>query len=67
MGRLIKERSPTTMVVVAVVGCGALGSRVAGELAICGHRVPDIIRESHHRCKIALAIIKQFSKSKIKS
>ena len=27
------------MVVVAVVGCGALGSRVAGELAICGHRV----------------------------
>ena len=32
------------MVVVAVVGCGALGSRVAGELAICGHRVPDITR-----------------------
>ena len=41
---LKKERSTTTMVVVAVVGCGALGSRVAGELAICGHRVPDITR-----------------------
>ena len=27
------------MVVVAVVGCGPLGSRIAGELAICGHRV----------------------------
>ena len=39
-----EERSTTTMVVVAVVGCGALGSRVAGELAICGHRVRGIIR-----------------------
>ena len=41
---LNNERSTTTMVVVSVVGCGALGSRVAGELAICGHRVPDIAR-----------------------
>ena len=27
------------MVVVCVVGCGVLGSRIAGELAMCGHRV----------------------------
>ena len=43
-GHLKKGWSTTTMVVVAVVGCGALGSRVAGELAICGHRVRGIIR-----------------------
>lgn len=50
------------MVVVCVLGCGTLGSRVAGELAMCGHRVrvwdcdpramdrlPDQLK--HERCE----------------
>ena len=27
------------MVIVSVVGAGMLGSRVAGELSMCGHKV----------------------------
>ena len=27
------------MVIVSVIGAGVLGSRVAGELSMCGHKV----------------------------
>ena len=37
-------RHTSAMVVVTVIGCGVLGSRVAAELGMCGHKVTSDTR-----------------------